>query len=813
MSLFPERRAPGAPNVAKCLGDAVEAGRLSREQAEEALSTVRRMMEEKKLPEDAAAVAAAKELKRAAEMRKRQAALQILATHRRLEDIQSHPKGMAAGVAAVFGRDLWQRARYSNVELRGRVITGELHAQFATGMNAFRSRMAGLSQGIASPRAFLRELFGENTGDALAGAAAREWTNTHESALRRFNQAGGDIRRNNTWRLPQEWDPTKVKAAGRQAFEDYMHKAVEEGRLSIVDWETGEAVNALRRAEIISQAFDNISTDGLNKFVPGQSAKPKLANARQERRAFEWQSGDAWLDFNDRFGVGDAGIYEMLVGHMAGMGRDIAQLELLGPNPGAMAQLLIDHAKKAGASGGQLARLQNIWDQVTGIASSPTNELAADIMRGTRSMLSAAQLGSAAVSSVTDFGTMKATASWNGLSTTRMMQNYVGALNPANEADRIKLVRLGLGAEGWATRAVGAMRNQMEIVGNDLPGRTADFVMRASGLSAHTQAGKWASGLEFLQTLADHAGRGFDALPRELKRAMESYGLTPQQWDMIRAAEMLDDGGVRALWPEKIAAQGRAEQQAATRMMEMVHNEMGFAILEPGALERAYMLGATRPGQFWGEVARSVAQYKSFPLTMMTRHLMRWMESIRAGDPGLYMVSSVISLTVMGAVALQAKQILQGKDPREPLDWRFWGAAFMQGGGAGILGDFLYAGMSRADRGFIGTMVGPTAGLIDDVTRLTLGSAGAIAEERDANFGANLARFVRRNAPGSTLWYTRLAVDRLMFDRLQELLDPDYRARFRRMEARARKETGQEYFWRPGQVLPDRMPGFGAGMD
>jgi hypothetical protein len=47
MSLFPDRRTPGTPNVAKCLGDAVDQGRLSREQAEEALAYVKRLMDER----------------------------------------------------------------------------------------------------------------------------------------------------------------------------------------------------------------------------------------------------------------------------------------------------------------------------------------------------------------------------------------------------------------------------------------------------------------------------------------------------------------------------------------------------------------------------------------------------------------------------------------------------------------------------------------------------------------------------------------------------------------------------------------------
>jgi hypothetical protein len=137
----------------------------------------------------------------------------------------------------------------------------------------------------------------------------------------------------------------------------------------------------------------------------------------------------------------------------------------------------------------------------------------------------------------------------------------------------------------------------------------------------------------------------------------------------------------------------------------------------------------------------------------------------------------------------------------------FWPAAFLQGGGAGIVGDFLNSSLNRADQSFYMSAIGgPTAGLIDDVTRLTTANISATTEGRDANWGRDAARFVRRNTPGSTIWYGRLAFDRLMFDQLQAMLDPNHGRAWNRTEQRARQETRQEFWWRPGEVGPDRGP-------
>jgi hypothetical protein len=51
-------------------------------------------------------------------------------------------------------------------------------------------------------------------------------------------------------------------------------------------------------------------------------------------------------------------------------------------------------------------------------------------------------------------------------------------------------------------------------------------------------------------------------------------------------------------------------------------------------------------------------------------------------------------------------------------------------------------------------------------------------------------------------WYTRLAVDRLLWDKLQTLVDPDYRQSFARAQRRVAKDYGQAYWWLPGATAP-----------
>jgi hypothetical protein len=803
-------------SIEKCLLDRVAAGVISKAQADEALRLIKKFEAQNRdtmSPEQALAKAAEQAsdyMQRGAIKKKQQTALQILAQERVVEQAGSHKKGWAAGVSAVFARDIWGMAGYSNVEGRYRAVLGSMHALFADGLEQFRTKMAGLSQDAIGLQRFVRELYGENTGDATARSAAEAWNKTTQYGTKRFNTAGGNITDLEDWRLPQEWDTRKVKKAGRAAFEDYMNKAFNEGRLIIKDFDTGEMVDAETAAKIISASYETISTNGMNKLVPGELSKASVANARSERRAFRWANADAWLDFNRQWGVGDSQIYDVLTGHLDGLARDIAKLEILGPNPEHTARVLVDTAKKNGVDGMKAYRLQAIWEHVEGRAQSPVSEFVASTGRGIRSWLTSAQLGAAMLSSVSDFATVRAASAWNGLPTSKVIGRYTSLMAPGNDADRKLAVRLGMVAEGWTMRAAGAHRHQAEIVGRELPGRISEFVMRASLLAPHTQAGRWAFGMEFLGYLADQIGKGVDELDAPLQRAFETYGVTADDWARIQN-HVLDHEGVKFIWPEEIARSGEvADMGAASRLMEMVNTEMDYAIPTPGAAERSLLLGQSKPGTFVGEFVRSMAQYKTFPVTIMTTHLMRGVSAIQGGDHGRYLAGTVIGMTAMGALAMQMKDVAKGRDPRDMTDAKFWGAAFVQGGGAGILGDFLYSGLNRSDRSFYMTMVGgPTGGLVDDFMRLTGTNISQTLDGEDPYFGKELARFVKNNTPGSSLWYSRLVMDRMLWDQIQMMTDPNYAASFARMEQRQRKEYGQEFWWRPGRDEV-RAPDIGA---
>ena len=136
----------------------------------------------------------------------------------------------------------------------------------------------------------------------------------------------------------------------------------------------------------------------------------------------------------------------------------------------------------------------------------------------------------------------------------------------------------------------------------------------------------------------------------------------------------------------------------------------------------------------------------------------------------------------------------------------FWGAAFMQSGGLGIYGDFLMSDHNRFGGGIAQTIAGPVVGLAEDVLKLSMGNVQQAIEGEDTNVASDLVKFAGKYTPGSSLWYSRLALERNVLQQLQKFADPKAARKFRKIEKKYMRENNQGYWWRPGETSPDRSP-------
>ncbi|MHB9878304.1 hypothetical protein ACSMXM_01365 [Pacificimonas sp. ICDLI1SI03] len=691
------------------------------------------------------------------------------------------------------------RAPYGSVAYRIRSLSSMAHGRMTELYQKHSRNLFGKIRDEEGMKDVLRAAKGEATGNAAANAMAKTWGEVTDELRRLYNAAGGDIGELRDWGMPHVHNAGEIRRTGFEAWRADILPRLDRERM--IDGETGLRFSEERLEFALRDVFDTITTAGANKMVPGAAGAGgggKLANGRTAERFLHFRSSDDWLAYHERFG--DGTIFDTMVSHIDGMARDIAHMQILGPNPDHTIRWMQDHiqkeAKIAGRDGkGQAAVLGRMYDVTSGRAAVPENEKVARYMQGVRSWLTASYLGSAVISAVGDLGFGALTRSYTGAKGGAVSSLLTQA---TSDLTRKQAMRMGYGVEEATRTAASHARFTGEHLDLGWTSDLASGVLRASGLTAWTEGGKRAFALDLLGALSDQSDRAFADLEAPLRRTLERAGIGADGWDVVRAAEQMEGLYV---WPEKVGG------ELGQRLNEMVIYEGDFAVPTTTVRGQA-MLSGPAPGTLIGELLRSGAMFKSFGVSLVMLHGRR-MVGQQEWNPWVYGAYMIGTTTLLGALAVQAKEVVKGRDPRPMFTPEFLGASLFQGGGLGIFGDFLTSAENRFGGGFAQTVAGPGVQLAGDVASMPAGLVMDLAEAEDVRLGRDLAKFARRNVPGSSLWYARAAYERVVVDSFQQLVDPDAAQSFRAMERQA-KDFETQYWWRPGETAPDRAPDLAA---
>jgi hypothetical protein len=811
-----------------------------------------------------AARAAAKDLLEEAELATRRQALQVLAMSRLQERLAEFPGTPLEGLARLIAYHADARGSQQSLEFRGRAIKDDALRQMLDSLAATNPKFFGLFERPEGARDLVRELHGQATGNEVAAEGARQFRKIAEALRTRFNRGGGDIGKREDWGLPHHHSQVRVARAGMDAWRAGLGR-----RERVGDWIrdkapppgharktwVDEVMPALDREryvrddgtvmdddelrELLGEIWTTIATGGLNKAEPGRAAGQGMAANRGNRaRQLHFKSADAYLEYQAKYG--EKPIYDVLLEHVERLSHDIAAVETFGPNPDHAFRLLRDQAVQRmtledPANAGQIRKkgnaTENLFNIATGRVLPVASERVANFFDFMRNTLTANRLGSSVITALSDEATMMRIAAVNNLPQMQLWRNELAAFNLTNADEKRMAHRAGLGLN---TLAHSVSRFGNDVVGVAWSGRVASATLRASGLNAMTDARRRAFGVTMMSAMGHisrQSARLSDLDPMD-NRVLLSKGITDTDWEVWRRAELEDwtGGNDTMLTPdaiyripdERLADLGDPQalrEEAVTKLLGTVLEETDMAIIEPGVKERAITRSNVQRGTISGELAISAWQFKTFPLSMLTKHWQRALsEPTRAGR-----VKALAALgtttTIFGMLALQAATLRDGKDPRDMTDLRTWGAAMMKGGALSIFGDYLFSHESQSGRGLVASMLGPGISLLEETLALTWGNAIEAAQGEETDFGAEAARYFKHNTPGLSavmnLWYTRAAVDHLVLHDLQELLSPGY---LRRMENWAEREHGTTYWWAPGSDLlieasgedlaPERAPNF-----
>lgn len=735
------------------------------------------------------------------EMSARQSKLRSLAWNR-LKNYFDKVEGVDKTKAfndLISGGGIRQRGVVS-LERRIEAVLSDAHSELYEMMERYRVRKFGFAHSKNAQRNMIREIWKKgSTGDKDAARFAEMWKSVTEKLRVRFNRAGGGVQRLFDWNLPQYHDAVRINRVSFDEWFNFTKDRIDRRRVAAyMVGDEGDIIGAELSDDqfkaLMKGVYDNLRSEGIihiNAQGLNPHARRAVGNRHQQHRILSFKDADAWMEYADKFGASD--YYNSMMGHLELMAREIGAMETLGPNPDLMMkQLRLMIQQTTGRRHhGELA--ENSYNILMGRMYS-NYTMASDAFRGLRNTVTGLKIGSATISALSDLAFLGKTARFNNIPIVKTYMRFLKNLSTGSRSDRMLAARLGLLAEYAIDNAKSAHR-LAEVTGVGASARFADAVVRLSGLNYWTNTAKQSFGLEFLSNLADLSKTSFDSLPRKLRRAFERYGITPEDWVAIQSSKKHIQGGAVFVNPQNFS-----DDELVAKVVGMVREETNFAVPEPNAKTRAILTGGIPSGTIAGEMIRAAGQFKSFAVSVLVSHFMRGLNMSGPSRLG-YLASLLGGTTILGAIAIQSKQLVAGKTPIE-LSPEFWMSAVLQGGGTGILGDFLF--MDHTRFGSLSEFfMGPMANDVESVARIFLGTGQQMMQGKEKigeKFGSAAAKMVERATP--KLWYTRLATQRYFNDWVNQMLDPNWHSKQRSMRKRLKKERGQEFWWKPGQLSP-----------
>lgn len=681
----------------------------------------------------------------------------------------------------------------------------------------------------------VRERFGDNTGDPLAKKISDKMGEVFEGMRERFNRSGGDIGKLDDWGLPQTHSLEKIVKAGKEAW---VKKAESLINTSKYVHEDGSFYSQQEIRELLEYSFDTLSSNGANKTEIGRQSfggNSKVTSRHSESRVLHFKDAESWMEYQAEFG--GMPFVDLVEAHVNGLSKDIALVENLGSSPKNAMRILMDAAEQkdwqkgidANSTGKTRKRAQTMFDEFTG-QNTPQSEVLANMGLAYRSINVASMLGGTTLSSVTDQAMIAKTASIHGIAYRKTFGELISQLNPKNKEDRELAHSLGLATEEmlgsiarWSDDGLTSVHGKSQKLARVSSG-IASQVMRVSGLNALTAASK----VGFTKMLMHKYGSltrskawtDLDAMDREL---MEKTGLSERAWEVMRLADPVVDRkgnqlmSARSIYeiPDsdltRFGDPQKVRDEIASQFQAHLLDEQGMAVVEAGLRERTWMSAGQKKGTGMGELVKSMLQFKSFPAAFLMRHGSRAMSMEKGTSKAAYGVSLFAMTTLLGAMVVQLKELANGNDPSTMWDsddpqktLNFLTRSAVQGGGLSILGDILVAGTDTSGRSTSDFMVGPLGSDAKAVLGLTVGNFTQYYEGKDTNAANEAYKLLKNKIPAQNLWYTKAAVNRLVFDEMQDVIAPGYREKYLR---KAEQQHGRTRFW--GDDLGDiQMPDF-----
>lgn len=592
--------------------------------------------------------------------------------------------------------------------------------------------------------------------------------NMNEMTRAMTNKAGGYIRKRKGFITNQTHSRFHIKRAGKEAWINSVSP--------LLDWQKMGIADAESRMRLLSSTYDDVMN---GTYFTSENITSNTAGRLSKGRVFQFTTPDAWLKYNKQFGGGS--LMRSVVSNYERVARDIAMIERYGPNPRATINSVVSEANMTPLQQRKINAFADALDGSADIAVDPT--LAA-IGQWARAFQIMTKMGGSIFTYTLDLPIKVAKANRQaGMGYFESFsQSYSDIFKSVKSGDKkIVAESYAAGLEG----IIGAIGNGGFSI-NGEPG-AASAALR---VFFKANLNDWwlntvKPGAIAMQTSAHaaQAGKTYNELADTTKNLFKRYGIDDNDWDLIRkGVEKLPETGRKYIMSDSIP-----DKAVGEKYRRMVIDYTDQLVLTPGTYEKVAATLGTRPGTIEGELARLVMQFKSFPITYITKV---WGEALYSGEkadiPQILMLSGML----MGATYLAdtLRGAAQGKTPPDPTNASYVRDVIVRSGMGGIYGDVVlgYALGGRRES-FTDSLLGPGLGEVNDLASVMRGDK-------------DLSRFLVKQVPGQNLFYVRPALDYIFLNQMFEHTNPGFSERIKGYN---KKYRGQEFY--DTVLAPDRQ--------
>lgn len=772
-----------------------------------------------------------KQVKLGALKRKADIAKQVLRQNERIKEMErlSEERDLHAySAVAEIMRGVYRRSRG---------IQNEYCTQLLDTLQGIDSRWFGFVEDAVDVRDFIREAYGENTGNKRAKAAWEAWEKTTDAMRERAIRAGAQIGKIDYGYIPQSHDIWKICKVGKDEWINEIFPLLDRDRFTN---NKGEKMSDEELMQLLEHSYTDIITNGVVTDDVTEIAKnlPVTNAARYQKfphRVLHFKDAESFIQYETKFGK--SSLTGSLMGHVAKISNDISLLESFGPKPQATYTMLkgvadnvasqaqgtkskIDLLRKYSDHQGLLgATIDDIWNVLSGVTSQIeiNRDGPANFMAGWRNLEVAGKLGKAFISSFSDIPSYFVACRFNRLGVMDSLKFFMAAYGSdwKEYANRAGFIADSIISD--------FNRYAADNIGEGWTAKLANATMKASLLSAFTDATRRAMCLNMMAGMAKMLKKNWDELDEYDRARLTQGGISERDYELMQMAGTESYKGIEFITLKQLKSLHEGVLNGATqeeidmlpsKLLGFIINESEMASLGPDLITRAETTGGFKRGTIKGELYRSFFLFKSFPIAMMERHYRRAAFLGQYGtkvDQASYAAGIFVATTVFGAISLQIQNLLNGKDLQDmevSLENKaFWMQAFTKGGGLGFLGDWIVNGLSEDARygamSGLTNFAGPVVGTAVDASDLLTSMAGSAIYDKETKPAARAVRLFRSHTPFVNLWYTSSVIDRAFMNEVQDYLSPGY---LQRMETRLRRGTGQGYYWGRKEMVPSRAP-------